>query len=197
MTPLAVTSRSGFRRMTRSRSRRYVLNVSDPDFLNYFILPQVGSSVADSEVSRQVESRVSIPHGSDQGTPRTVIDLRGTRFGETVPPLDPYQREAAVDSSAILQDLRALTPRGQVSSPPSRMSALSQMREDSSHPEDEVPEFSNLLLRPLRRSPPGISCRSQTFPSWPSRKRSSDDTGQWLCLPPELCLITLPQENLL
>ena len=129
----------------------------------------------DSEPERVANSHIRglLKNGSDQNTPRAVIDARDAGLELTA--LLSFQHEAGTNSLPIIQGLPALTPSAScpIPEPAPPISALSQLRDYSSIIEDSVDESSAstshvLNLHPQPRSP---SQTSQSFPLPLSLKR--------------------------
>lgn len=174
--------------MTRIRSRWCVLGyfLFSLVGLKYVLFGlQFGSSVPDSEPSRADNSLIhkQRPHESEHGTPRAIVDARDTGYeGNALSSsLISFGHEAAANSSSILHGLQALTqsPNRPIPSLIPPVSALSQLKDYSSHVEGSVnePSASTSYLRPLRPRLPSSSPRSQTFPP-PSLKRPYEAIGK-------------------
>jgi hypothetical protein len=126
-----------------------------------------------------------LPHRSPQNSPKAIIDVQGTGFEQNAPSSSPesFEHEAAADSTSILHGLQTLTPLASraISSVIPPVSALSQLKDYSSHIDDSVDKSSvstALYLQPLRPGPLRSSVRSQILPSRQFLKRPHDIIGK-------------------
>lgn len=121
-------------------------------------------------------------HGSPQNSPKAIIDVQGTGFEQNAHSSSPesFEHEAAADSTSILHGLQTLTPLASraISSVIPPVSALSQLKDYSSHIDDSVDISTALYLQPLRPEPLRSSVRSQILPSRQFLKRPHDIIGK-------------------